>query len=299
MKKRITIILLTVALAIASAGCSDNAATSTGSTSQQTSTTESSVTSDESTTENESKIEDSTEESKDLEANYTKYTLDGDLTQHMIDMSRLNEGNKVRVANVIKKMKNGEEVTVGYIGGSITQGTSAGNELCYARLTTNYLEEMYPDAKINYVNAGIGATGSYIGVHRVTDDLLSHSPDLVFVEFSVNDTTEFTERNKESYDSLLRTIWNSSANPAIITVATTQEDGTSFQEQHAEIVKHYDLPMISYRNTILDTIEHGDIVWKDISGDNIHPNVPGHKIVAQLLKAYIADVDANIDSISG
>ena len=299
MKKRITIILLTVALAIASAGCSDNAATSTGSSSQQTSTTESSVTSDESTTENESKIEDSTEESKDLEANYTKYTLDGDLTQHMIDMSRLNEGNKVRVANVIKKMKNGEEVTVGYIGGSITQGTSAGNELCYARLTTNYLEEMYPDAKINYVNAGIGATGSYIGVHRVTDDLLSHSPDLVFVEFSVNDTTEFTERNKESYDSLLRTIWNSSANPAIITVATTQEDGTSFQEQHAEIVKHYDLPMISYRNTILDTIEHGDIVWKDISGDNIHPNVPGHKIVAQLLKAYIADVDANIDSISG
>lgn len=40
-----------------------------------------------------------------MEANYTKYTLDGDLTQHMIDMSRLNEGNKVRLANVIKKLK--------------------------------------------------------------------------------------------------------------------------------------------------------------------------------------------------
>ena len=34
----------------------------------------------------------------------------------MIDMSRLNEGNKVRLANVIKKLKNGEEVTVGFIG---------------------------------------------------------------------------------------------------------------------------------------------------------------------------------------
>ena len=305
MKKKITIILLAAALVIASAGCANNTASNTDNSSQQTSTTDSSSGTSEETSktedesESESKNEDSTEDSKDLEENYTKYTLDSELTQHMIDMSRLNEGNKVRVANVIKKMKNGEEVTVGYIGGSITQGTSAGNELCYARLTTNYLEEMYPDAKINYVNAGIGATGSYIGVHRVTNDLLSHSPDLVFVEFSVNDTTEFTERNKESYDSLLRTIWNSSKNPAIITVATTQEDGTSFQEQHAEIVKHYDLPMISYRNTILDTIEHGDITWKDISGDNIHPNVPGHKIVAQLLKAYIADVDANLDSISG
>ena len=304
MKKKITIILLAAALVIASAGCANNTASNTDNSSQQTSTTDSSSGTSEETSktedesESESKNEDSTEDSKDLEENYTKYTLDGELTQHMIDMSRLNEGNKVRVANVIKKMKNGEEVTVGYIGGSITQGTSAGNELCYARLTTNYLEEMYPDAKINYVNAGIGATGSYIGVHRVTNDLLSHSPDLVFVEFSVNDTTEFTERNKESYDSLLRTIWNSSKNPAIITVATTQEDGTSFQEQHAEIVKHYDLPMISYRNTILDTIEHGDITWKDISGDNIHPNVPGHKIVAQLLKAYIADVDANLELLA-
>lgn len=301
MKKKITVILLTAALVIASAGCADNTASTADSTSQQTSVTDSSTdTSEEASgTESEINSEDSTEESKDLEENYTKYTLDGELTQHMIDMSRLNEGNKVRVANVIKKLKNGEDVTVGYIGGSITQGTSAGNDLCYARLTTNNLEEMYPNAKITYVNAGIGATGSYIGVHRVTDDLLSKSPDLVFVEFSVNDTTEFTERNKESYDSLLRTIWNSSTSPAIITIATTQEDGTSFQEQHAEIVKHYDLPMISYRNTILDTINHGDIVWKDISDDNIHPNVPGHKIVAQLLTAYIADVDANLDSISG
>ena len=157
MKKKITIILLAAALVIASAGCANNTASNAESSSQQTSTTDSSSGTSEETSktedesESESKNEDSTEDSKDLEENYTKYTLDGELTQHMIDMSRLNEGNKVRVANVIKKMKNGEEVTVGYIGGSITQGTSAGNELCYARLTTNYLEEMYPDAKINYV----------------------------------------------------------------------------------------------------------------------------------------------------
>ena len=143
MKKKITIILLAAALVIASAGCANNTASNTDSSSQQTSTTDSSLDASEEASktesENESKNEDSTEDSKDLEENYTKYTLDGELTQHMIDMSRLNEGNKVRVANVIKKMKNGEEVTVGYIGGSITQGTSAGNELCYARLTTNYL----------------------------------------------------------------------------------------------------------------------------------------------------------------
>lgn len=311
MKKRILAILITAALAVSVTGCAGNATnddesslatTATESSASNSATEESDASSAEESSDNgaeESKDNSSQEESKDLEANYTKYTLDGDLTQHMIDMSRLNEGNKVRLANVIKKLKNGEEVTVGFIGGSITQGTSAGNELCYAKLTADWLQQTYSSAKVNYVNAGIGATGSYIGVHRVTTDLLSKNPDLVFVEFSVNDTTEFTERNKDSYDSLLRTIWKSSTNPAIITIATTQEDGTSFQEQHAEIVKHYDLPMISYRNTILDTIKHGDIVWKDISDDNIHPNVPGHKIVSQLLQAYISDVDKDVDNIGG
>lgn len=303
MKKRILAILITAALAVSVTGCANNTASSTesstASSAAESSEASSAAEESDASSAEESKDESSQEELKDLEANYTKYTLDGDLTQHMIDMSRLNEGNKVRLANVIKKLKNGEEVTVGFIGGSITQGTSAGNELCYAKLTADWLQQTYSSAKVNYVNAGIGATGSYIGVHRVTTDLLSKSPDLVFVEFSVNDTTENTERNKDSYDSLLRTIWKSSTNPAIITIATTQEDGTSFQEQHAEIVKHYDLPMISYRNTILDTIKHGDIAWKDISDDNIHPNVPGHKIVSQLLQAYISDVDKDIDSISG
>lgn len=311
MKKRILAILITAALAVSVTGCAGNATSGNGSGSASSATEssetsskaeESDVSSAEESSDNsaeESKDDSSQEESKDLETNYTKYTLDGDLTQHMIDMSRLNEGNKVRLANVIKKLKNGEEVTVGFIGGSITQGTSAGNELCYAKLTADWLQQTYSSAKVNYVNAGIGATGSYIGVHRVTADLLSKNPDLVFVEFSVNDTTENTERNKDSYDSLLRTIWKSSTNPAIITIATTQENGTSFQDQHAEIVKHYDLPMISYKNTILDTIGHGDIVWKDISDDDIHPNVPGHKIVSQLLQAYISDVDKDIDSISG
>lgn len=302
MKKRILAVLIATALAVSVTGCAGNATSSSDSTSASSvaeSSDTSTQTSSDASSEEESKEESSQEESKDLEANYTKYTLDGDLTQHMIDMSRLNEGNKVRLANVIKKLKNGEEVTVGFIGGSITQGTSAGNDLCYAKLTADWLQKTYSNAKINYINAGIGATGSYIGVHRVENDLLSKNPDLVFVEFSVNDTTENTERNKKSYDGLLRTIWKSSTNPAIITIATTQEDGTSFQDQHAEIVKHYDLPMISYRNTILDTIKHGDIVWKDISDDNIHPNVPGHKIVSQLLQAYIADVDKDVDNISG
>ena len=146
MKKRILSVLIATALAVSVTGCAGNATSSSDNTSASSvaeSSDTSTQTSSDASSEDESKEESSQEESKDLEANYTKYTLDGDLTQHMIDMSRLNEGNKVRLANVIKKLKNGEEVTVGFIGGSITQGTSAGNDLCYAKLTADWLQKTY------------------------------------------------------------------------------------------------------------------------------------------------------------
>lgn len=242
--------------------------------------------------------ETTTEKPSDIPTNEV-YEAGGLITEGMKEISVLNEGNKVRLAKVLKKLAAGEEVTIGYIGGSITQGSSAGNNLCYAKLTTDWFMKTCPNAKINYVNAGIGATGSYIGVHRVTSDLLVKNPDLVFVEFSVNDTTENTQRNIESYDSLLRTIWGYETNPAIITIATVQENGTSFQQYHYDIIKKYDLPMISYGDAILSVIKKGDIAWKEISDDNIHPNVPGHNALSQMLTAYLEDVIAELDSITG
>ncbi len=227
------------------------------------------------------------------------YTLGGELTPTMIANSRYNIGNRVRLANVIKKLQAGEDVTVAYLGGSITQGTSAGNDLCYARLTTNWLQEKFPDAKITYVNAGIGATGSYIGVHRADNDVLSKNPDLIFIDFSVNDTTERTEINKETYASLLRKLWNYSTNPAIVTIAMTQDNGTSFIEYHGEVVKKFDIPMISYKEAILDIIDKGYIKWTDISDDNIHPNVPGHALLTDLITNYLQSVIDDLDNISG
>lgn len=226
-----------------------------------------------------------------------EYVIESGITERMKALSTYVKGNQARLAKVFRKAKNGEEITVAYLGGSITQGSSAGDDLCYARLTTNWLIEQFPDAKIKYVRAGIGATGSYIGVHRAQRDVTSKNPDLVFIDFSVNDTTEHTERNTDSYDSLIQLLWNSDSAPAVVTIAMTMEDGTSFQRYHSEICKAYQIPMISYREAILDVIKNGHIVWKDISDDNIHPNVTGHSVLTEIITAYLQDVIDNLDTI--
>lgn len=218
------------------------------------------------------------------------------LTDKMYARAVLNEGNKARLAKAMKKAKNGESVTVGVIGGSITQGSSAADHNnCYAELFHSYWVEKFPESEINFVNAGIGGTNSYLGVHRVDDQLLSYSPDAVIVEFSVNDTDKLM--NKYSYNSLVRKILNSENQPAVILLFTTQEDGTSLQETHREIGTAYDLPMLSYREVVYQEVAAGMLDWKDISPDNIHPNDEGHKLIGQIVSRYLDGIYDELDSI--
>ena len=173
--------------------------------------------------------------------------------EDMLPLLMYTQGDPVRVAKVIRKLQAGEEVTIAYLGGSITQGTGADNENCYAALTTKWIESQYPDAKVNYVNAGIGATGSYIGVHRCDAQVLSHDPDLVFIDFSVNDESQNNAINKLTYEGLIRKIWKHSSNPGIICIAMTQDNGTSVQDCHGEVTEKYSVPFVSYHDAMLTT----------------------------------------------
>lgn len=217
------------------------------------------------------------------------FDLEGGVTDKMYNRALLNEGNTSRLAAAMEKAKKGESITVAAIGGSITQGTAAsGSENCYASRFFAWWQEKFPECEVNLVNAGIGGTDSYLGVHRLDEQVLSYSPDVVVIEFSVNDTDK--TMNKYSYDSLVRKVLSAENKPAVILLFTTQENGTSLQDVHKEIGAAYDLPMISYRQAVYPEVEAGTINWKDISPDNIHPNNVGHGIIGQLLSRYLDGV---------
>ncbi len=218
------------------------------------------------------------------------------VTEAMMERAIFNEGDLSRLGAAMKKAEQGEKVTIGFIGGSITQGSSSsGSENCYAYKTYAWWAEKFSDAEVEYANAGIGATDSYLGVHRVEGDLLSKNPDVVVIEFSVNDTNHML--NQESYESLIRKIYNSESQPAVVLLCTTMEDGTSFQEKHAQVGMYYNLPIISYHDVVYPEVKAGTLIWSDISPDNIHPNDAGHDIIGQMMGNYFDDVYSKLDSI--
>ena len=115
--------------------------------------------------------------------------MDSRITRDFWRRSLVSGGGIWRLGRIFQKAEAGGEIVVGAIGGSVTEAYASSDPLekSYGGLATQWFRERFPGAKVRFVNAGVGATGSVIGVHRAGRELLAHRPDLIFVEFSVND----------------------------------------------------------------------------------------------------------------
>lgn len=198
--------------------------------------------------------------------------------------------NLSRIEDVMERAANGEEITIGYIGGSITMGSGASNNSkCYASLVSDWWTTTYPDATFTVVNAGIGATDSKFACARCEDDLLSYEPDFVIVEFSVNDGTDTTF--SESYESLVRMILDAPSEPAVLILnMVTYDTGYSAQDTHNVVAFRYNLPVVSMKTSIYQDIEDGILKATDVSSDMTHPNDQGHAYASEIITYFLEKV---------
>ncbi len=208
--------------------------------------------------------------------------------EKMVDRSLLSTGDMTRMANVFQKAQNGEDITVAYIGGSITEGYNAGTTEFYAKTCTDLLQGYFPDITVTGVNAGISGTPSLLGNLRLERDVLSADPDIVFVEFAVNDGQESDYKN--AYESLVRTLLTQDKDIAVVLLFTVLDSGYTCQEHMSQIGENYGLPMISVPDSVYAEIEAGRMTWQDYSDDQSHPNAYGHKCITDFVDNYYQKV---------
>ena len=220
----------------------------------------------------------STVEADDARTDYEK----------MVDRSLLSVGDMTRMSDVFQKAQNGEDITVAYIGGSITEGYNAGTTEFYAKTCTDLLQGYFPDITVTGVNAGISGTPSLLGNLRLERDVLSADPDIVFVEFAVNDGQEADYKN--AYESLVRTLLTQEKDIAVVLLFTVLDSGYTCQEHMSKIGANYDLPMISVHDSVYEEIEAGRMTWQDYSNDQSHPNAYGHKCITNFVDNYYQKV---------
>lgn len=208
--------------------------------------------------------------------------------EKMVDRSLLSVGDMTRMSDVFQKAQNGEDITVAYIGGSITEGYNAGTTEFYAKTCTDLLQGYFPDITVTGVNAGISGTPSLLGNLRLERDVLSADPDIVFVEFAVNDGQEADYKN--AYESLVRTLLTQENDIAVVLLFTVLDSGYTCQEHMSKIGANYDLPMISVHDSVYEEIEAGRMTWQDYSNDQSHPNAYGHKCITDFVDNYYQKV---------
>ena len=200
-----------------------------------------------------------------------------------------------RLKNLMKRAANGESLVIGFLGGSITQGSlSSTPETCYAYLVYEWWKKSFPNAEFSFVNGGIGGTTSHYGGARAWKDVLCYRPDIVTVDFSVNDdANEFFE---ETYEGTLRRLLMAPSAPAVIVLNNVFYDtGKNAQEYHNRIADHYGIPHVSIKDTIFPDVESGKIVRADITPDNLHPNDKGHRLVADEICKLLDSIKAEVE----
>jgi lysophospholipase L1-like esterase len=216
----------------------------------------------------------------------------------MLARSLVSMGDTARLQHALARARQGEKVVVGVIGGSITQGASAstaGNR--YGNRVAAWWQETFPQAQVEFVNAGLGATGSNYGALRVQRDLLAHPPDFVIVEYGVNDANN--QACAETLEGLIRQVLRQPRQPAVLLLFTMHQNGTNAQEWQGKVGRHYGLPMVSFRDALWPEIEAGRLKWEDVEADVVHPNDRGHQYMAQFVTHLLEKVLQDLPTDEG
>lgn len=182
------------------------------------------------------------------------------------------------------------EYKMGFLGGSITEGTGASvPELRYSSRFTKMIGDCIPTVKFTEINAGVGGTPSALGLFRLKIDVLDYEPDILFVEFAVNDSG-YRETMFKYMEGIVRTARRWKAELPIVFLFTypAEEFTVNGQKQLAEA---YGIPCIDMRADLIEKINSYGGNDRFFTCDGVHPNDKGYDSYVDSIMRDIFNAD--------
>lgn len=187
-----------------------------------------------------------------------------------------------RLQAVMQRIEAGEPVTMAAVGGSITTGYAAQppRERGWAALLAKSF-----GPRLKLVNAGVSGTDSAVGVQRLQSQVLDASPDLVIVEFGVNDQWLDPAVRGSSYEAMLRRLMGAKKPPAVVVLGLTQQgnqprDAVDIQ---LKLAAHYGIASLDFGRWMQARVDSGQDRWSALYDEPVHPNATGHQRIALAL----------------
>ncbi len=202
------------------------------------------------------------------------------------------------IPNTLAKLDAGQDVKIAYFGGSITAQPG------WRVKSFDWFRKTWPAAKLTEINATIGGTNSEHGVYRCWQDVLSKKPDLVFVEFAVNDGGMPANDCFRAMEGIVRQTWIASPSIDICFVYTFRTGYEKDLEKgmnpaaasaHEMVAEWYGIPSINVALKTVQLAQEGKLIYvpKVVNGekqptpdgvilfsdDGVHPHVEGGHVV--------------------
>ena len=158
------------------------------------------------------------------------------------------------------------------------------------------LKERYPFAVINVINTSIGGESSISGEKRFETEVLNHKPDILFIDYALNDRGAGLEVSRKAWEKMIERAQQEGIKIILLTPSPDQRVNLSEKdnelEKHANQIK--DLA-IKYHIGLADSYARFKQIKADcdcipdyMSQVN-HPNKKGHTIIAEEIMKYFGE----------
>jgi acyl-CoA thioesterase-1 len=155
------------------------------------------------------------------------------------------------------------------------------------------LKGLYPLAVINVINTAIGGENSINGEKRFKKDVLNHNPDVIFIDYALNDRGVGLEKSKQAWEKMIKAALKKNIKVILLTPSPDMGvdilDSNTVLNQHAEQIKllsnTFNVGLIDSYALFNEKATSGDPVINYMSQIN-HPNEKGHRLISNEILRY-------------
>jgi acyl-CoA thioesterase I len=191
------------------------------------------------------------------------------------------------------RLETGRSVTIVAYGDSITAGFAVRRG--FPSFWREMLQNKYPKAKIELVNSGVSGDTTLDGLARLDWSVLSYEPDLVTINFGINDCVLSLdlEEFEENFVEMVRRIRSGPASEILLLSSQPLETPPydkwvqDYYQAVERVAREMDVGFVDVFGAWMERVNQGTPLSSLILSGLDHPNESGYRIIAEeLMKLF-------------
>ncbi|HBG26534.1 MAG TPA: lipase [Phycisphaerales bacterium] len=166
----------------------------------------------------------------------------------------------------------------------------------YPHLLHKGIKDRFPYAVVNVIVTAIGGENSDAGEKRFEKDVLSHQPDVITIDYGLNDRSISLEKARAAWSSMIKKAKDKNIKVILLTptpdIKHKPDDPNEPLNQHAQQIRQLAAEFrvgLADSLAVFDEKQKQGIKLDELLSQSNHPNEKGHRLVADELLIFFAN----------